>query len=842
MSSQAAGLMAHPADRRSRSKRLTTILALGLVLIAALALPSASFAATDGDFSYVSDGTSVTITGCSASPCEANLTIPASIGGLPVTGIIDEAFYNQTSLRTVAIPASVTSLGVSAFNNSGLTSVSFEAGSALATIGDFAFLGTSGLTSINIPASVTTLGVGAFNNSGLTSVSFEAGSALATIGDSAFEGTSGLASITIPASVTSLGGSAFRYSGLTSVSFEAGSALATIGDFAFQGTSGLTSITIPASVTTIGDNAFGYSGLTSVIFLGDVPSVGSYAFFGVPNGAIAYVAPNYTGYGAVGDDFNGLTVASLLTYTSSGGNVTITGCAFDPCPLTAITIPASIGGEPVTAIGQSAFLNNTSLTSITLPDGLTTIGAYAFQYTSNLSSITIPTSVTSIGYFSFSSSGITSVSFDAGSHLTTIDTDAFLGASNLVSINLPPSLTTIGNELFWDCYSLESITIPSEITTIPQGTFHSNLALSSVTFAAGSKVNAVETDAFAGTQSLKSITLPYGVTRIERRAFISSGLESISLPSTVTSIGIDAFRGASSLTSITFPASLTSIGRYAFFYATSLSRVVFKGNAPTLEGTHVFDTVAAGAKAVLVGGVTNFGTDPTWNGLELQRAFQVDTGSSPVNRGTVVKATDLDLLNRPVFAWQRCSRLDDASSCSAITGSLGANGAWWGTRNADIGQQVRLKAIFDDSDWLTGLSGVVGPSNTTAPSLNQGLVGGGPKQGTALHTSFGTWDGYIAGTSTVAFQWQRCSTSDVNSCTTDIGTNSQWYRPVAADVGEYLRVTATLTTNGQTASAGTLVSGQVAGNLAGRRAHTAVRHKPSRHRHKTSKRSQHKRR
>jgi len=38
------------------------------------------------------------------------------------------------------------------------------------------------------------------------------------------------------------------------------------------------------------------------------------------------------------------------------------------------------------------------------------------------------------------------------------------------------------------------------------------------------------------------------------------------------------------------------------------------------------------------------------------------------------------------------------------------------------------------------------------------------------------------------------------------------------------------------------VSGQVASNLAGRRAHTAVRHKPSRHRHKTSKRAQHKRR
>ncbi|MEI6446698.1 MAG: hypothetical protein WCO96_02310 [Actinomycetes bacterium] len=277
---------------------------------------------------------------------------------------------------------------------------------------------------------------------------------------------------------------------------------------------------------------------------------------------------------------------------------------------------------------------------------------------------------------------------------------------------------------------------------------------------------------------------------------------------------------------------MTTIGDGAFQDASSLSRVVFKGDAPTLMGQNVFNCVAAGAKAVLVGGVTGFGTDPTWNDLEVQRAFQVDTGSAPVLRGTVVKATDLDLLSRPLFAWQRCSILNDASSCSAIIGS-GADGAWWGTRNADIGNQVRLRAISSDGEWLTGLSGVVGPSNTTAPTLNQGLVDGAPKKGTNLHTSFGTWGGYIAGTSTVAFQWQRCTTTDANSCTTAVGTNSQWYRPVAADVGNYLRVTATLTTNGQSAEASSAVSSQVANNLVSRRAHRAARHKLKRHQKRT---------
>ena len=150
----------------------------------------------------------------------------------------------------------------------------------------------------------------------------------------------------------------------------------------------------------------------------------------------------------------------------------------------------------------------------------------------------------------------------------------------------------------------------------------------------------------------------------------------------------------------------------------------------------------------------------------------------------------------------------------------------------------------DTNTWLSALSGVVKPSNSMSPYLDQGLVSGAPKRDTKLHTSFGSWGGYIGGSSTVSFQWQRCTTSDSSSCTTNIGTNGQWYKPVADDVGSYLMVTATLTTNGQTATASTTVSGQVANNLLGRRAHAAVQHKakthkPKRHKHKAHKLTRH---
>jgi len=207
----------------------------------------------------------------------------------------------------------------------------------------------------------------------------------------------------------------------------------------------------------------------------------------------------------------------------------------------------------------------------------------------------------------------------------------------------------------------------------------------------------------------------------------------------------------------------------------------------------------------------------------------LDTSAATITRGAVVKGDAVTPAGSTPgsYKWQRCTS-SSANDCSDISGG-GSTGAWWGSRNADIGNRVRLKAVWDTIDStvtaFSTITGVFTPASTSAPTINQGLVSGAPKVGTSIHSSFGVWNGYRAGLTTVTFQWQRCTTSESSSCTTNIGTNSQWYRPVAADVGNYLRVTATLTTNGQNATASSAVTNQVASNLAGRRAHTAVRHK-----------------
>lgn len=76
----------------------------------------------------------------------------------------------------------------------------------------------------------------------------------------------------------------------------------------------------------------------------------------------------------------------------------VRGCRGEPVD---VVIPSTFEGKPVTIIGQSAFLNCESLTSITLPDSITSIDSHAFYSCTSLTSIIIPDSVTSIGYAAF---------------------------------------------------------------------------------------------------------------------------------------------------------------------------------------------------------------------------------------------------------------------------------------------------------------------------------------------------------------------------------------------------------------------------------------------------------
>ena len=115
--------------------------------------------------------------------------------------------------------------------------------------------------------------------------------------------------------------------------------------------------------------------------------------------------------------------------------------------------------KDVTSIANSAFRGCSSLTSITIPDGVTRIGDYAFLGCSNLTSIDIPNSVTEIGDYAFlGCSSLTSIAIPEG--VTKIGSFVFDECSSLTTINIPESVTEIGAFAFSDCEKLQEVIVP----------------------------------------------------------------------------------------------------------------------------------------------------------------------------------------------------------------------------------------------------------------------------------------------------------------------------------------------------------------------------------------------
>ena len=112
-----------------------------------------------------------------------------------------------------------------------------------------------------------------------------------------------------------------------------------------------------------------------------------------------------------------------------------------------VVIASTYEGVPVTTIGENAFMQNTTITSVGIPKGITNIGSQAFMLCTSLKSVVIANCVTSIGYATFSEcSELTSV--DLGSGIITIGEYAFRGSMSLTSVYIPSSVERIENDAF----------------------------------------------------------------------------------------------------------------------------------------------------------------------------------------------------------------------------------------------------------------------------------------------------------------------------------------------------------------------------------------------------------
>ena len=396
------------------------------------------------------------------------------------------AFSGCYNLTSMDIPDGVTTIGAYAFSGCyNLTSMDIPDG--VTTIGGYAFSGCSSLTSIVIPDSVTTIGDYAFCNcSSLKDVYY-----IGTIEDwcgITFSSSSSnpmyygtnlhvngellTGGLVIANTITEIKAAAFYgCTGLTSVTFGENSQLTTIGSSAFYGCTGLTSITIPDSVTAIGSNAFyNCSSLTSVTFgeNSQLTTIGHKAFEGCSS--LKYNTHDNSKY--LGNETNPyLVLIECISGEINESCKIIGGSAFAPISfmLMDIIIPDS-----VTIIGSNAFIGCPVLTNVTFGDNsqLTTIGDYAFEDCTSLTSIVIPDRVTTIGDSAFwGCDSLTSVII--GNNATTIGEEAFAWCESLISVTFGENsqLITIGDRAFDGCSSLTSIVIPDSVKIIGMGAF-----------------------------------------------------------------------------------------------------------------------------------------------------------------------------------------------------------------------------------------------------------------------------------------------------------------------------------------------------------------------------------
>jgi len=209
------------------------------------------------------------------------------------------------------------------------------------------------------------------------------------------------------------------------------------------------------------------------------------------------------------------------------GNAVITG--FDKSVSGAVTIPASIGGYTVSAIGEGVFEDCAQITSVLIPNTVKAIEDNAFSGCNKLKGTALPDSIKTIGDY------------------------AFAGCSSMTAMRLSKNTEEIGDSAFKHCSSLIEINLPEKVTVL-------------------------ENSAFYGCSQLVFIGLPENLKEIKTYTFYGcEKLESVSIPITVVEIGNNAFDSCESLLSVVIPYE-TAFGENVF---SNCSKLTVKGYAGT---------------------------------------------------------------------------------------------------------------------------------------------------------------------------------------------------------------------------------------------------------------------
>ena len=281
---------------------------------------------------------------------------------------------------------------------------------------------------------------------------------------------------------------------------------------------------------------------------------------------------------------------------------------------------------------------------------VTTIPAFLCDGLTGLKSLTIPESVTSIGKY------------------------AFKACSKLTSITIPNSVINIERGAFRDCSSLTTITIPESVKSLGEGaTFQQCTALKNVYW------NAID------------CTIEQDADGYYYPPFLNlENIEEFVFGADVTTIPASLCQGLTGLKSLTIPESVTSIGNKVFRNCSSLTSVRCNATTPPALGTNVFDNIDNTIPVyVPCGSVSAYKAADLWNyftNFQASEQFAMAVHSNNDTWGQV-------FITQPTIPYVGfTATADNSTICMRYGGTL-------------VGAQPKLQYSYDAQIWNTFVLG-----------------------------------------------------------------------------------------------------------------------------------------
>ncbi len=508
---------------------LALVLAIGLGAV--LSFPAAAEEPTfevDG-YQLAFDKASGTIMECAdASMGSPDLTIPAELDGVAVTGIGERAFSECESLENLTLPESVTWIGDEAFQ--GCASLRSVLMPGMVSIGPYAFASCGKMESISLPASLEQVGEGAFSDYPLTTViyfdgtpqqyhSFVSLPSYATVhygdseitlswdkytstlvisgtgymDDSGYDGfpwgvtgRGNIMHVTVEPGVKSIGTRAFsRCSSLRDIVLPEG--IEYISEESFYWCSDLREIFLPEGLECITEGSFsGCSSLKTVSIPGSVTSIHSSAFNGCSKLELVMFSGSKEQWDAIDKRYHYELQNATIQYGSGEWS-----WAFDEDSGT-LTISGA-GDMPDYGVNLAAlpwYEIRDQIRCVVVEDGIRGIGSRAFSGCGGLETVEMSESVQTIGM------------------------SAFSDCVSMSACVFSPELCMIGEKAFYQCAALSELHLPEGITEIPSYAFSGCVELTEVTVP--DRVTKIGQSAFEGCSRLISVTLPEGLAIIQR--------------------------------------------------------------------------------------------------------------------------------------------------------------------------------------------------------------------------------------------------------------------------------------------------------------------------------------